>query len=85
MCEVMCSGVFGGDGGVVGWMLIGMGMRVFHHFLPCILFYNVGYIQCSIELKRRSEGRNESTIRIVRGHSYPLSSCFAIPFFSVSE
>ena len=25
MCEVMCSGVFGGDGGVVGWMLIGMG------------------------------------------------------------
>ncbi len=27
MCEVMCSGVFGGDGGVVGWMLIGMGMK----------------------------------------------------------
>ena len=25
MCEVMCSGVFGGDGGVVGQMLIGMG------------------------------------------------------------
>ena len=44
MCEVMCSGVFGGDGGVVGWMLIGMGMSVFHHFLSCILFYNAGYI-----------------------------------------
>ena len=27
MCEVMCSGVFGGGGGVVGWMLIGMGMK----------------------------------------------------------
>ncbi len=25
MCEVVCSGVFGGDGGVVGQMLIGMG------------------------------------------------------------
>lgn len=25
MCEVMCSGVFGGGGGVVGQMLIGMG------------------------------------------------------------
>lgn len=24
-CEVVCSGVFGGDGGVVGQMMIGMG------------------------------------------------------------
>ena len=66
-------------------MLIGMGMSAIHRFLSCISFYSVECIQCSIKQARGGEGWNESMIRIVRRHSYPLSSCFAIPFFSVSE
>ena len=60
-----CSGVFGGDGGVVGWMLIGMEMKRSDGFWSCILFYNVGCIQCNIKQARGGEGRNESMIRIV--------------------